>query len=53
MDFLKGMVFMALVFMFILVGLKAYDSELERNEQQNKQWVKDVKDNKPFTNYGE
>jgi len=53
MDFLKGMVFMALVFTFVLVGLKSCDSEIERNEIKQLQWIEDVNNGRPYTNYGE
>ena len=35
------------------LGLKACDHEAEQNEIKNRQWVQDVKDGKPYTNYGE
>lgn len=42
-----------LVFVFMVAGLKACDHEAEQNEINNRQWVQDAKDGKPFTNYGE
>ena len=53
MDFIKGMVFMAFIFIFVLVGLKACDVELTQNEAKQLQWVEDVNNGKPYTNYGE
>lgn len=47
------------IFTFILMcvvmilGLQACNHEAEQNEIKNRQWVKDVKDGKPYTNYGE
>ena len=37
----------------MVLGLKACDHEAEQNEIKNRQWVQDVKDGKPYTNYGE
>lgn len=37
----------------MVLGLKACDHELEQNEINNRQWVQDAKDGKPYTNYGE
>lgn len=45
--------------MFILISicmllvLKACDHEAQQNETNNRQWVQDSKDGKPYTNYGE
>ena len=44
--------FIMLVSVMVL-GLKACDHEAEQNEIKNRQWVQDVKDGKPYTNYGE
>ena len=37
----------------MVLGLKACDYEAEQNEIKNRQWLQDVKDGKPYTNYGE
>ena len=42
-----------LVFVFTVTGLKACDYEADQNEIKNLQWVEDVNNGKPFTNYGE
>ena len=42
-----------LFFVVMFTGLKACDHEAEQNEINNRQWVQDAKDGKPFTNYGE
>ena len=44
--------FIMLVCVMVL-GLKACDHEAEQNEIKNRQWVQDVKNGKPYTNYGE
>ena len=46
------LVFIMFVCVMVL-GLKACDHEAEQNEIKNRQWVQDVKDGKPYTNYGE
>ena len=43
--------FIMLVCVMVL-GLKTCDHEAEQNEIKNRQWVKDAKDGKPYTNYG-
>ena len=42
-----------MLFSVMVLGLKACDHEAEQNEIKNRQWVQDVKDGKPYTNYGE
>ena len=44
--------FIMLVSVMVL-GLKACDHEAEQNEIKNLQWVEDVNNGKPFTNYWE
>ena len=46
------LVFIMFVWAMVL-GLKACDHEVEQNEIKNRQWVQDVNDGKPYTNYGE
>ena len=54
---MKNVLISVLAFiMFVCVmvlGLKECDHEAEQNEIKNRQWVQDVKDGKPYTNYGE
>lgn len=38
---------------FVVMGLKACDHEAKQNEIKNRQWVQDVKNGKPYTNFGE
>ena len=37
----------------MILGLKACDHEAEQNEIKNRQWVKDAKYGKQYTNYVE
>ena len=37
----------------VVIGLKACDHEAEQNEIKNRQWIQDVKNGKPYTNFGE
>ena len=54
---MKNAICSALAFILLCgvmsLGLKACDHEAEQNEIKNRQWVKDSKDGKPYTNYGE
>ena len=42
-----------LLCIFMFIGLRACEHEAQQNEIKNRQWVQDVKDGKPYTNYGE
>ena len=54
---MKNVLFSVLAFIMLVcvmsLGLQACNHEAEQNEIKNRQWVQDVKDGKPYTNYGE
>ena len=52
-NFILSLVTISMFLILFTMGLKACDHELEQNEINNRQWVQDAKDGKPFTNYGE
>ena len=54
---MKNILYSAIAFIMLVsvmvLGLKACDHEAEQNEIKNRQWVQDVKDGKPYTNFNE
>ena len=40
-------------FIIFAMGLKACDYEYHNQVAKSEQWQQDIKDGKPFTNYGE
>ena len=52
-DFILFLITVLMMFALCVTGLKACDYEAEQHEIKNRQWIQDVKDGEPYTNYGE
>ena len=52
-NFLSYMCLVLMMLIIFAIGLKACEYEYQMDVAKSKQWHEDIKNGKPYTNYGE